>query len=65
MLGISLCAAMLFTPVREAIVQGKPAQEAFSQPDILNSPEIMESEEEPEEFQSEESAETTEIPQNP
>ena len=47
MLGISLCAAMLFTPVREAIVQGKPAQEAFSQPDILNSPEIMEGEEEP------------------
>ena len=45
MLGISLCAAMLFTPVREAIVQGKPAQEEFSQPDILNSPEIMESEE--------------------
>lgn len=64
MLGISLCAAMLFTPVREAIVQGKPAQEAFSQPDILNSPEIMEGEEEPEEFQPEESAETTEIPQN-
>ena len=52
MLGISLCAAMLFTPVREAIVQGQPEQEAFSQPDILTSPEIVEGEQEPEEFQS-------------